>query len=68
MPVPPPLPRGVPCAQRLSVCYWGPGLPMPRHSAYADPAAEKAKVYALPLYAESAPCNRKLHPACMRGG
>ena len=42
--------------------------PCRAHSAYADPAAEKAKVYALPLYAESAPCNRKSYPACMRGG
>jgi len=34
----------------------------------ATPVAEKARVYVLPLYAESAPCNRKSHPACMRGG
>jgi len=42
--------------------------PCRAHSAYADPAAEKAKVYALPLYAESAPCNRKPHPVCVCGG
>gem|GEM_PF-4635486 len=34
----------------------------------ATPVAEKARVYVLPLYAESAPCNRKSYPACMRGG
>ena len=69
MPVPPPLPRGVPSTQRLSVRLPGAAAcPCRAHSAYADPAAEKANVYALPLYAESAPCNRKSHPACMRGG
>jgi len=54
--------------QRLSVRAGTAACTYRAHSAYADPAAEKAKVYALPLYAESAPCNRKSHPACMRGG
>jgi len=68
MPVPPPLPRGIPAAQRLPVRAGTAACTYRAPSAYADPAAEKAKVYALPLYAESAPCNRKSHPACMRGG
>jgi hypothetical protein len=69
MPVPPPLARGVLSTQHLSVRRRG---LCPVHAVHTvrtpDPATEKAHVYALPLYAESAPCNRKSHPACMRGG
>ena len=68
MPVPPPLARGVLSTQRLSVRRRG---PCPVHAARTvrtPTRQQKVKVYALPLYAESAPCNRKPHPACMRGG
>jgi hypothetical protein len=54
----------------LNGCRCVPG-PQPVHTArpvHTPTRQQKAKVYALPLYAESAPCNRKSHPACMRGG
>jgi hypothetical protein len=68
MPVPPPLARGFLSTQRLSVRRRG---TCPVHAARTvrtPTRQQKAKVYALPLYAESAPCNQKPHPACMRGG
>ena len=54
----------------LNGCRCVPG-PQPVHTArpvHTPTRQQKAKVYAMPLYAESAPCNRKSYPACMRGG
>ena len=71
--VPREAPGRLPCpvaSPPLNGCRCVPG-PQPVHTArpvHTPTRQQKAKVYALPLYAESAPCNRKSHPACMRGG